>query len=749
MKHSNFFFRKLIFISLLFCNTSYSQLVETFETNPFPPPGWTYERTGSNGATLWLRYTSTGAYGLSNACAVFVFAAAYPVGITQSLVTPSLTPITAGGYIKFDHAYASRFINNYIAHDKFHIEVSSDGGQNYSTLITLNGGDTGSLVTAPRRDGGFIPTSSEWATKRYNLPVGTNKVRLKAESDYGNNLYIDNVRIANLLANDVEAISVDMQRVNPPGSQNPKATFKNPGTATQTFPVTMTIDPGNYISTKIVNSLAFNDSVQVIFDNWSFTTGPYNIKVYSQLATDQDKTNDTLNRQFIPGILWQYNATASVFEFSPDGQYLVSAGGSGCSPFACGQIRFWRVADSTLLQTITNQPMGLLLGYTNDVSFSPDATQVLSAHGSVYCAPNGGCYQDRSGQFIWNFPGASLIAGQGDSLDGIIETIDYSPDGSIFATGRSYNNVGEIRIYNSSGFTLVRTLPGHYLETNKVRFSPDGQLLASVGYDGNLKIWNVSDGMLLRTLFHGTYSNGGSPVSVAFSQSGEFVATSGYGSNTLVKVWRVSDGTLVHSLPGGVAGPDQGAFNNTVLFSPNGTYVAATVSYNFQAGTRGLIRFWNVNTGIVEHEFIDENIGGGSSSSRTVIRSFAFSNSGNLFAYSVGNMIKVTKTDLTLVTLTGLEQISSNVPTSNLLFQNYPNPFNPKTIISYQSSMEVNVSLKVYDVLGNEIATLVNEKHVPGNYSVEFDGTNMSSGIYYYRIEAGNFVQVRKMILIK
>ncbi len=216
MKKSKLFYAKIIIFTLIFANAAFSQLFERFETNPFPPPGWTLERTGSNGTQLWFRYGFTGAYGLSNGCAVFLFSSAYPAGITQSLVTPLLTPITAGGYIKFDHAYASRFINNYIAHDKFHIEVSSNGGQNYSTLVILTGGDTGTLVTAPRRNNDFIPTSSEWATKRYNLPVGTNKVRLKAESDYGNNLYIDNVKIANLLTNDIEAVSVDLQRVNPP-----------------------------------------------------------------------------------------------------------------------------------------------------------------------------------------------------------------------------------------------------------------------------------------------------------------------------------------------------------------------------------------------------------------------------------------------------------------------------------------------------------------------------------------------------
>ncbi len=89
------------------------------------------------------------------------------------------------------------------------------------------------------------------------------------------------------------------------------------------------------------------------------------------------------------------------------------------------------------------------------------------------------------------------------------------------------------------------------------------------------------------------------------------------------------------------------------------------------------------------------------------------------------------------------------------LFQNYPNPFNPKTIINYQCLMFNYVSLKVYDALGKEVATLVNEKQSAGNYSVEFDGSNYPSGIYFYRlvidsyVETENFSETRRMILLK
>jgi hypothetical protein len=83
------------------------------------------------------------------------------------------------------------------------------------------------------------------------------------------------------------------------------------------------------------------------------------------------------------------------------------------------------------------------------------------------------------------------------------------------------------------------------------------------------------------------------------------------------------------------------------------------------------------------------------------------------------------------------------------LGKNYPNPFNPSTIIKYSVPVKQNVTLKVYNLLGNLVATLVNETKEAGDHSVEFNAKNLSSGVYYYQLQAGNFVQTNKMILMK
>lgn len=81
--------------------------------------------------------------------------------------------------------------------------------------------------------------------------------------------------------------------------------------------------------------------------------------------------------------------------------------------------------------------------------------------------------------------------------------------------------------------------------------------------------------------------------------------------------------------------------------------------------------------------------------------------------------------------------------------QNYPNPFNPNTIISYYIPKSEFVTLKIYDVLGNEIAVLVSKDQNPGNYDVDFNGINLSGGVYFYTIFAGNFRETKSMLLIK
>jgi len=164
--------------------------------------------------------------------------------------------------------------------------------------------------------------------------------------------------------------------------------------------------------------------------------------------------------------------------------------------------------------------------------------------------------------------------------------------------------------------------------------------------------------------------------------------------------------------------------------------------YPVQSGTQndngwesiGFVPGFGTTTEVHHYSFVDEGLQSGNYQYR--LKQMDFDGS---FEYS--NSIEVTV----------------DAPTIFSLAQNYPNPFNPTTKIKYtipsvtlrQAQSDIHITLTIYDVLGNEIATLINEQKQPGTYEVEFSGTNLPSGIYFYQLKAGSFIDTKKMILIK
>jgi hypothetical protein len=104
-----------------------------------------------------------------------------------------------------------------------------------------------------------------------------------------------------------------------------------------------------------------------------------------------------------------------------------------------------------------------------------------------------------------------------------------------------------------------------------------------------------------------------------------------------------------------------------------------------------------------------------------------------------GDLLNTVKIDIT----------GSFIPDKYLLEQNYPNPFNPTTSIKYSVSSIQNVKLTVFNMLGKEVATLVNERHKPGEYEVKFNSGNLPSGIYFYSLTSNEYNETKRMVLIK
>jgi len=158
----------------------------------------------------------------------------------------------------------------------------------------------------------------------------------------------------------------------------------------------------------------------------------------------------------------------------------------------------------------------------------------------------------------------------------------------------------------------------------------------------------------------------------------------------------------------------------------------------FQSNSGALFK---INNGTVDTLFYGLNFPAG----------MAFNSTGDLFitSFADGEVLKVTGIITDVNDENDVDDENNYKPDNFVLYQNYPNPFNPSTKIKYSIPQSSNVVIKVFDILGNAIATLVNEEKSIGNYEVQFDATGLSSGVYFYTLTAGNFVENRKMLLMK
>ena len=320
-----------------------SFLPENFEGTAFPPPGWTSQGSGS---AIWTRSTSASGYGSGTGSALADF---YNIQSGSfSLVSPTFTNAVAGDSLRFDHAYATYQTEN----DQLQISTSVDGGTTWATLVTLSGGVSGTLVTAPPTQNVFVPTASQWATKKYSLPAGVNRVKFTGISAFGNCLYVDNIVIGTPFNNDVAATTINAPGSHIfPGIYAPGVAVTNYGLNAESFPVTLTITPGGYTSTQNVTALVAGASQQLAFMDWTPGIGSYTITAITQLGTDENRSNDTVSSFHIVSDIQR----AVVLEF---------ATGAWCQWCPCG--------DSTAERLLRTYPNLVVLAYHGPAGYTGD-----------------------------------------------------------------------------------------------------------------------------------------------------------------------------------------------------------------------------------------------------------------------------------------------------------------------------------------------------------------------------------------
>ena len=453
-------------------------------------------------------------------------------------------------------------------------------------------------------------------------------------------------------------------------------------------------------------------------------------------------------------ILEGHKGPVSSVSFSPDGTILASAG-----RYIDGTIRLWDVQ--------TEENIAILDAHrrsVRSVSFSPDETILASGANSTLGTVE-----------LWDVAKRVRIATLVGHT-GPIPSLSFASDGTILASGSEDRTV---KIWDVEIKENIATFTGHTSAISTVSFSPDGSTLASGSWDNTIRLWDVQTEENIAILdAHRRFV-----TSVSFSPDGSTLA-SGSWDNT-IRLWDVETKENIATFTGHVAGI------STVSFSPDGTILASGARDN-------AVNLWDVfewasvvpdtpanlqatpdiaqallsweapaddrGSEIIGYAYRHKENGGSfsqwgaipdSRSGEANAGSYTVTGltNGSTYTFDVravnihggGRSASVTVTLPPGPTSTESEEL----PAAVALLGNYPNPFNPETTIGYALPHTGKVRLVVYDLLGHEVAVLVDGLQPAGRHAVRFRGDHLPSGPYAYRLQAGDEVVVRTMILVK
>jgi hypothetical protein len=334
--------------------------------------------------------------------------------------------------------------------------------------------------------------------------------------------------------------------------------------------------------------------------------------------------------------------------------------------------------------------------------------------------------------------------------------------------GGTDSYVVSMTVYNNEliigGYFLNANIPANYIaKWNGTSWSPlgsgmggsQGQVMALTVYNGNL-------------IAGGFFSTAGGSVANRIAQwNGSSWSVLGSGINNVVYALTVYNGNLIagglFANAGGNSANDIASWNGNSWsnlgagvgggFYPyvlslttygNDLYVAGLYTIAGNLTTNGIAK-WNGSTwsGLGSGFFNTANVCGAYASTiynNNLVCGGIFSGAGGNGAGNIAQWDGI---------VTGLHYNNHNTPDKFQLHQNYPNPFNPSTNIKFDVARSGNISIKIYDMQGREVAVLVNENLNPGSYNVSFNASNLPSGSYFFRLEAQGFSQTNKMILVK
>ena len=415
-----------------------------------------------------------------------------------------------------------------------------------------------------------------------------------------------------------------------------------------------------------------------------------------------DSSGDTLWTRTYGGFDSEYGRCVKQTQ---DGGYIIAG---YTMSYGAGSFDFWLIKTDTSGDTLWTKTFG---GSDTEIGYfvlqTPDMGYAALAVTKSFGAGDRDCWlirTDASGNTIWT----KMFGGTGFDQ---CYSMDMTSDNGYIITGET-NSFGA----GGADVWLIKTdSTGDTLWTKTF-----GGTNTDIGYG----VEQTTDGGYIIAGYTTSYGAGGSDV-------------------WLIKTNSTGD-TLWTKTIGGTSA-DEGF---SVQQTADGGYIIAGYTSSFGAGGPDI---WLIKTGPTGETSWTETLGGnnpdiGLTVQQTSDRGYIIAGRTESFgAGDVDAWLIRTDSDPSAVE----QDLLSLIPDNYSLKQNYPNPFNPITTIKYQIPELNFVTIKVFDVLGSEIATLVNEEEPIGSYQIEFDATILSSGVYFYRIQAGSFVETKKMVLMK
>jgi len=360
-----------------------------------------------------------------------------------------------------------------------------------------------------------------------------------------------------------------------------------------------------------------------------------------------------------------------------------------------------------------------------------------------------------SGDLLWTKTFGGVYSESG-------RAVQQTTDGGYIITGHTYStNGGDYDIWliktDASGDTLwTKTIGGidrdfgySVQQTSDGGYIISGNLDFANGVHGD--IWLIKTDAYGDTLWARTFGGAmrNECYSVQQTTDGGYIITGNTSRFPAASkdVWLIKTNASGDTLWTKMFGGEFVDKGYAVQQTTDGGYIITGYTNSFGAGN---FDFWLIKTNASGDLLWEKTFGGSNNDWGKAVQ---LTTDGGYIIIGYTTSFGAGSSDIWLIKTTpdisDIEQNNSIIISDFSLHQNYPNPFNPNTRIKYQIPELSFVTLKVYDVLGNEVATLINEEKPVGSYEIEFDATTLPSGIYFYKLQAGSFVETRKMVLMK